>query len=207
MKANALPYYRKPDDGIWTFTRPAAYMLKAKVLVYWASPLFNGNTDYNSFLNDAGEPFFNQFMMKHVGQLLRRHARKRSMPVKLPVSACISNRIISPKVLSDQTMLVNTLRSAVSERWNRELVWGNSSYPVNSGLQSPCFPRSGTGNQFVDFGTNERSVLYTVDLFYSKNGCLLRKIKGYDYAHRFDIRTGDEEHKYYIQKEVQRNEF
>lgn len=182
------------------FTQPAAYMLKAKVLVYWASPLFNGNTDYNSFLDHNGEPFFNQSYDETRWTTAAEACKKA-------VDACEAAGIrlyqqsdyISPKVLSDQTMLVNTLRSAVSERWNCELVWGNSSYPVNSGLQSPCFPRLEQGTSSSTSGT--MSVPFsTVDLFYSKNGVPIDEDKGYDYARRFDIRTGDEEHKYYIQK-------
>ncbi len=40
------------------FTQAVPYALKARVLTYWASDLFNGNTDYNSFKNHLGEPFF-----------------------------------------------------------------------------------------------------------------------------------------------------
>ncbi|WP_106832155.1 RagB/SusD family nutrient uptake outer membrane protein [Parabacteroides pacaensis] len=182
------------------FTKPAAYMLKAKALLYWASPLFNGNTDYNSFLDHNGEPFFNQ-TYDATRWTVAAEACKEA------IDACNTAGIrlyqktdyIAPKVLSDTTMLVNTLRSAVSERWNCELVWGNSSYPVNSGLQSPCFPRleqatssSASGKMSVPFST--------VDLFYSDNGVPIEEDKEYDYAHRFDLRTGDEEHKYYIQK-------
>ncbi len=182
------------------FTKPAAYMLKAKVLLYWASPLFNGNTDYNSFLDHNGEPFFNQTY-----DPTRWTAAAEAC--KEAIDACNAAGIrlyqktdyVAPKALSDTTMLVNTLRSAVSERWNCELVWGNSSYPVNSGLQSPCFPRleqatssSATGKMSLPFST--------VELFYSDNGVPIEEDKEYDYAHRFDIRTGDEEHKYYIQK-------
>lgn len=182
------------------FTDPAAYMLKAKVLLYWASPLFNGNSDYNSFLDHNGEPFFNQTYDE-------TRWTKAAEACKAAIDVCLAagirlyqtNDYVAPKVLSDQTMLVNTLRSAVSERWNCELVWGNSSYPINSGLQSPCFPRleqatssSASGKMSVPFST--------VDLFYSANGVPIEEDKEYDYAHRFDLRTGDEEHKYYIQK-------
>ena len=201
IESNALPaIIENRTTELGRFTRPAAYMLKAKVLVYWASPLFNGNTDYNSFLNNAGEPFFNQSYDETRWTAAVEACKKA-------VDACEAAGIrlyqqsdyISPKVLSDQTMLVNTLRSVVSERWNCELVWGNSSYPVNSGLQSPCFPRLEQGTSSSTSGT--MSVPFsTVDLFYSKNGVPIEEDKDYDYARRFDIRTGDEEHKYYIQK-------
>lgn len=182
------------------FTRPAAYMLKAKVLLYWASPLFNGNTDYNSFRNHEGEPFFNQ---TYDGSRWIAAAEACKKAVEECDAAGIrlyqQSDYIMPKTLSKQTLQINTLRSAVSERWNCELVWGNSSYPINSGLQSPCFPRLEQGTGSSTSGT--MSVPFsTVDLFYSKNGVPIEEDKEFDYARRFDIRTGDDAHKYYIQK-------
>lgn len=182
------------------FTRPAAYMLKAKALLYWASPLFNGNTDYNSFRDHKGEPFFNQTYDASRWTAAAEACKKA-------VEECDAAGIrlyqqsdyIMPKTLSEQTLQINTLRSAVSERWNCELVWGNSSYPINSGLQSPCFPRLEQGTGSSTSGT--MSVPFsTVDLFYSKNGVPIDEDKEFDYARRFDIRTGDDAHKYYIQK-------
>src|SRR5690606_9928627 len=50
IESDALPrVIENRTTELGRFTNPAAYMLKAKVLTYWASPLFNGNTDYNSF--------------------------------------------------------------------------------------------------------------------------------------------------------------
>lgn len=41
-------------------TQPAALALKAKILLWAASPLFNGNKDYANFRNEEGKPFINQ---------------------------------------------------------------------------------------------------------------------------------------------------
>lgn len=60
IESDALPMViENRTTELGRFTKSAAHMLKAKVLIYWASPLFNGNTDYNSFLDHNGEPFFN----------------------------------------------------------------------------------------------------------------------------------------------------
>lgn len=42
--------------------------------------------------------------------------------------------------------------------------------------------------------------LSTVERFYSKNGVPVEEDKTYDYTNRYALRTGDEEHRYYIQK-------
>jgi hypothetical protein len=182
------------------FTRPAACMLKAKVLLYRASPLFNGNTDYNSFLDHNGEPFFNQSYDASRWQ-------EAADACKAAIDVCSECGIrlyrmkdyVTAKPLSDTTLRVNMLRSSVSNRWNPEIVWGNSSYPVNSGLQNPCLPRleQGTANST----SGKMSVpLSTVEKFYSHNGVPIDEDPGYDYARRYSLRTGDHAHRYYIQE-------
>jgi hypothetical protein len=178
-------------------------MLKAKALIYWASPLFNGNTDYNSFRNQDGEHFFNQTPDPNRWQL----AAKACMDA---INICTDAGIrlfqisdfVTAKPMSDSTRIVNTLRSAVSLRWNCELVWGNSSYPVNSGLQNPCMARleqSTSAN-----ATGRMSVpLHIVDKFYSKNGIPIEEDPTYPFTERFNVRTGDVAHRFYIQQNDQ----
>ena len=91
------------------------------------------------------------------------------------------------------------MRGSVSDRWNCELVWGNSSYPVNSGLQGECICYLEQATSF-NYGTRMSVSMATVEQFYSKNGVPIEEDKEYDYSNRFNVRTGDEDHKYYIQK-------
>ncbi|ULT40688.1 hypothetical protein KRR40_39000 [Niabella defluvii] len=61
INSAALPLtIENRNTELGRFTAPVAHMLKAKVLVFWASPLFNGNRDYSGFVNHDNEPFFNQ---------------------------------------------------------------------------------------------------------------------------------------------------
>ncbi len=182
------------------FTQPAAYMLKAKVLVWWASPLFNGNTDYNSFLDHNGEPFFSQTEDPTRWEKAATACREAiDLCTKCGIRLYQVSDYISAKSMSDSTRLVNTLRSSVSERWNTEIVWGNSSYPVNSGLQSPCFPRLEQGTSSSTSGKMSVT-LATVEKFYTENGVPIDEDPDYDYANRYTLRTGDDAHRYYIQK-------
>ncbi|GHS96708.1 starch-binding protein [Bacteroidia bacterium] len=183
-------------------TEAAAYMLKAKVLMFWASPLFNGNTDYHDFLDHTGEPFFNQTYDA-------ARWTKAAEACKEAMEVCTKNSIhlyrksdFDPDApaTSDSTLLVNTLRSSVTERWNVELIWSNTAYPINpgSGIQADALPRMQAGT--LTGNTGRFGVPFTtVDLFYSKNGVPIEEDPSYDYNGRFGIRTGDEAHKYYIQ--------
>ncbi|KAA6331290.1 RagB/SusD family nutrient uptake outer membrane protein [termite gut metagenome] len=199
IASNALPNsIQNRTTELGRFTLPAAHFLKAKVLVYWASPLFNGNTDYNSFLDHNGEPFFNQ---TYNAELWTKAAEACKEAIAVCEEAGIrlyqKEDYVTSKQLPDSVLILQTLRGSVSDRWNVEIVWGNSSYPVNSGLQSPCMPRLEQG---TSSSTSSRmSVPFAhVDQFYSNNGVPIDEDLDYDYTNRFNIRTGDAAHKYYI---------
>ncbi len=202
IESNALPRIldnRATELG--RFTQVAAYMLKAKALMYWASPLFNGNTEYNNFLDHNGEHFFNQTYDPERWQLAA-DACKEAIDI-CQVSGIRLYRTsdyVTAKPMSDSTRIVNVMRSVISERWNCELIWGNTSAPAGSNLQRNCFTRleSGTGDVPV---TGVISVpLHMVDKFYSKNGVPIDEDANYDYANRFDVRTGDADHRFYIEE-------
>ncbi|MCI6828907.1 MAG: RagB/SusD family nutrient uptake outer membrane protein [Prevotella sp.] len=53
-----LPKSQKPASHSAYFCRESAFALKAKVLVYQASPFYNGNKTYSSFKNKQGEQLF-----------------------------------------------------------------------------------------------------------------------------------------------------
>lgn len=179
-------------------TESAAYSIKAKVSTYWASPLFNGNTDYNNFLDHEGFPFFNQVYDP-------TRWEKAAEACKAALEACNQaglrlyqfSDFTPAKSVSDTTLRVNAMRQVIGQRWNEELIWTNNF--MYNAVQGDCLPRfesstsaSATGRTSLPFST--------VDLFYSNNGIPIEEDPSYDYANRFDIRTGDEDHKYYIQK-------
>lgn len=201
ITSEALPLViTNPTAELGRFTQPAAYMLKAKVLLYWASPLFNGNTDYNSFLDHNGEPFFNQ-VYDPTHWTVAADACKKAVEIceSAGVRLYQTSDYIAAKKLSDQTLLVQTLRGIISHRWNPELIWSNTPNPVSSGIQNECFTYFESA---LSLGTQQRmSVpLSTVELFYSKNGIPINEDKTYDYINRYNLRTGDTEHRYYIQE-------
>lgn len=201
IESEALPLIlSNPTTELGRFTQPAAYMLKAKILLYWASPLFNGNTDYNSFLDHNGEPFFNQ-VYDASRWIKAADACKKAIDIceSAGVRLYRSSDYVSAKKLSDQTLLVQALRGIISHRWNAELIWSNTSYPVDGSFQGDCLTYFESA---LTLGTQQKMSipLSTVELFYSKNGVPIEEDVTYDYTNRYNLRTGDEEHRYYIQK-------
>lgn len=55
--ANILPN-KMPSTDTGRATRIAALALKARILLYYASPLYNGNKDYIDFKDSTGNPLF-----------------------------------------------------------------------------------------------------------------------------------------------------
>jgi hypothetical protein len=203
IDSDALPLYiDNYTTELGRFTKAAAYMLKAKALLYWASPLFNGNTDYNSFKNENGEHFFNQTYDPTRWQQAANACLKA-------IEVCQTSGIrlyqmddyVQPKQISDSTRLVNMLRSVVTDRYNCELIWGNTAYPASGGnTQGPCLFRL-ERLQTQGFESAIYSVpLHIVDKFYSKNGVPIEEDITYPYTERFNIRTGDFEHRFYIEQ-------
>lgn len=207
IASNALPdRITNRTTELGRFTQAVPYALKARVLTYWASDLFNGNTDYNSFKNHLGEPFFNQ--VKDMSRWT-----KAAEACKKAIEVCQANDIrlylpsdyMRTKPMSDTTLLINTLRSAVSDQQNTnvELIFGNTSYPSGSNVQRHCLPRFEAGS--AANATSRLAVpLHVVDLFYSSNGLPLEDDQSWSenekYNSRFQtLRVGDESHRYVIQ--------
>ncbi|MDR1223792.1 MAG: RagB/SusD family nutrient uptake outer membrane protein [Tannerella sp.] len=190
------------------FTQSAAYFLKAKVLVYRASPLFNGNTDYSDFRDHNGEHFFNQTYNPD-------HWTQAAEACRQAVAYCEENRrhwlydtddIIPSKPLSPEYLRIQTLRGSVTEVFTKEIVW--SSMRTTSSIreyQKECVPR------FESYTTNPPTIgrwsvpLQTVELFYSSNGVPIEEdrdwLNGTDekYANRYTPRMSDEDHKRQVQ--------
>jgi hypothetical protein len=60
LAASKLPLtIQNEGSELGRLTKPIALSMKARLLVTAASPLFNGNPDYNSFKNKDGEALFN----------------------------------------------------------------------------------------------------------------------------------------------------
>lgn len=190
-----------PTTELGRFALPAVHMLKAQVLTYWASPLFNGNTDYNSFVDQNNEPFFNQ-------TYLPKRWTDAADACKKAVEVCESAGIrlyqatdyISSKKISEETLQIQTLRSVITQRWNPESIWSNTSYPAGSGLQAACFTYFEPATSLQAVNQAMSLPLSTVEQFYTKNGVPIDEDITYDYVNRYNIRVGDFEHRYYIQE-------
>ncbi len=181
------------------FTSPALAMLKAKVLLTWASPFYNGNTDYNTFFDHNGEHFFNQTPDP------QRWVNAQTA-IENAIALCKDAGIrlyqkddykVGGAKMSDTTLLVQTLRSSITERWNPELVFGQSRSLVTQTLQELCLTRFEQST--YSYPTARLSATFDlVEKFYSGNGVPISEDINFDYENRYLTQNGDDQHKYYI---------
>jgi starch-binding outer membrane protein, SusD/RagB family len=188
-------------------TKTIALSVKAEMLVTAASPLFNGNPNYANFKNKDGQALFNPSPSPEKWL-------KATEACKAAVDACIANgnklyefvpRSVSTRI-SDSTQRMMSIRAAVTDKWNVELIWGasNSTGGGSRGFQSlsqaRLSPFTGTiPNENI--GSMLAPPLHIAEMFYSNNGVPIEEDKSYKYASRFTaLRQAVQSERYYIKE-------
>jgi len=182
-------------------TSTIALAVKAEVLATQASPLFNGNPDYASFKNKEGANFFSLTPDPAKWQAAAEACKKAidaavaagGKPYELRILGNIVN-------MSDQTKQLLTLQGAFVDGWNSEQVWTlNPRY----GWQYMSMPRvtaDAAANVFAVY-SNFSVPVSESEIFYSKNGVPINEDNSWDYSGRYQLKVGDEEHRYYIKQD------
>lgn len=171
-------------------TRPAALMLKAKVLVLAASPLFNGNPDYTNFKDKRGM----QLISTQYDVTKWERAAKAC---KEAIESCEAANITLHQFrheqfkLSDTTKYQMSLRNAVSQKWqNSELIWGNSnsntSYTQTVTVGHFDGRYGASNGAIADVG----ATMKLADLFYTKNGVPVAEDKTLQFGDKAELRSG-----------------
>ncbi|OQB31732.1 MAG: SusD family protein [Bacteroidetes bacterium ADurb.Bin174] len=200
---------RDEHTELGRITLPIALGAKAKILVYAASPLFNGNKDYQGFKNQDGEDFFNAEYDSGKWQKAVDACREAITSAHgLGYELYEFKGSHSTKNISPETQLKLSFRGVVTERWNSEIIWANTSSTTQY-LQAWCAPRALDASQMSYTGSNGSFgvTLKIAGLFYSKNGVPINEDTQWNYGNRFDLRVGTENEKYYIKKGYTTAEF
>jgi hypothetical protein len=177
--------------------------VKAKALVLAASPLFNGNSDYADFKDKRGvqlipadDPDIKKWERAAVAiknAIDTAHLAGHGLYEHIPTTA-----------MSDVTLLKYTLRGAVTENFNKEIVWPSTHDIDGVKLQRWCMPHLGV---YADLGdiTQLSTTLKIAEQFYTNNGIPIDEDTewiarlGGSFGNRYDtqVATGTD-HQYYI---------
>jgi len=184
-------------------TIPMALALKAQVLTLAASPLFNGNKDFEGYVDNRGVNIFGE----NVGTVDKNKWERAAQALKNAIDTChlaehklfTYNRLYQ---MSDTTALSFTIRGAVTEKWNPEIIWGDTH---SSGFLKDMHPRFLPEN--MGCGCNNYGMtLKMAELFYSNHGVAITEDPSFDYENRYTIKkaqadeNGYYDHFYYIKE-------
>ena len=194
---------QNPATELGRVTKAMTLALKAKVLVEAASPLFNGNSDYINFTGPHGEQLFNpEFDAEKWGKA---------------VDACHEAILVCHEAgnelfefrpsfgidLDESTIRQMSIRNSVTERWNSEIIWGNtnSSSASMQQLATTYLDPSKINN------LGARSILAPplriAEMFYTRNGVPIDEddewVSSGKYAQRYETKIAEEDDKYFIQ--------
>jgi hypothetical protein len=167
-----------------------ALSVKAEILVTAASPLFNGNSEYAGYRNKDGEALFNTTFD---AQKWKRAADA----CKAAIDACAATGlklyyyqpVVDQYNLSAETKTQMSIRNAVTEKWNSEIIWANTQSTTGA-IQSYSQARIDHA-RIANFSFKGflAPTLKMAELFYSKNGVPIEEDLTYDYNGRYSLQT------------------
>ncbi|MDD7887728.1 RagB/SusD family nutrient uptake outer membrane protein [Flavivirga sp. 57AJ16] len=131
-----------PLEEMGRITKSIALAIKSEVLLTAASPLFNGNPDYSNFLNYDGTPFFSEYDNEK-WKLAVDASLEAIQEAESAGHVLYQFSDLIPSGPSDRTLQKMTLRGRVTERWNNEVIWGNSTSDNNQGRAQANFYAGG----------------------------------------------------------------
>ncbi|TCD00168.1 RagB/SusD family nutrient uptake outer membrane protein [Pedobacter psychroterrae] len=183
-------------------TRAIAMSIKAEILVTAASPLFNGNPDYAGFKDPEGTLLFSQSFDPKKWERARDAAKEAvEFSESLGHKLYVFNPAFFQYKISDTIKIQMNIRNALAEKWNPEIIWGNTNSMVGS-LQNQSTPRGLDPARVSNSTTNGNIAppLKIAEMFYSSNGVPIREDKSFDYAGRFKLRSVTAPYKRYLQE-------
>src|SRR5690554_4231349 len=199
------------------FNKTIALSIKAKTLVLAASPIFNNNNYYIGFKDKRGVELFPtgdkierwERALEAV-DIAARSAEEDGAEILITTDGG-NNAIrgINITNINDTTKAMVSLRQAVTESWNPEVIWA-----VNEGttilqrwstmLSNDEWLNFG-GTAGSDLGQRHSPTINVVELFYTSNGLPIDEDEEWAenewYQNRYQTQLPDELHsKYYIKK-------
>jgi len=193
-----LPVRELSSNDLGRIDQVIAKSIKSRVLLYAASPLFNGNSEmYSGFINEDGEHYFNQTFDQTKWDL----AKDASLDA---INAALENGVglyefsSTPPNYEDEYEESEFLRTlydlkyTIVDKWNSELIWGNSN-PVRDNdwwqMQAACMMKNPSASSVEAAWQWIAPTLRIAELFYTENGLPIDQDLTYDFQNRFNTAT------------------
>lgn len=204
-KDESLPMYiQLRDTELGRITKPAALAIKAKVLLWAASPLLNGNPDFKDFKNAEGVNFINP-----VADPNKWVKAKDACKAAIDAAHAGGHELyqlteIINFPISDTTRQELTLRATLTSRFNNEIVWalGHNSTDNLQNIACPPMTTYHQGSGLSTYIGMNNPTLDVVEQFYSDNGVPIDEDLTWDYDNRYKVDSVPPGHEYYIGKNM-----
>lgn len=168
------------------FNKEAALAYKARVLLYAASPLFNGNETYAQFKNRDGKQLFNP---KYDAEKWKRAAEAADEAIRVAESNNIRLFAGSSTEKSRKlNNLVDIRYSTIDPNWSNSGEWLFMQVALlnNANLQHPLYKNSESFYHMSAYGILAPNIS-TVELFYTENGLPITHDKTWPYDGRYKM--------------------
>ncbi|TKG95432.1 RagB/SusD family nutrient uptake outer membrane protein [Puteibacter caeruleilacunae] len=175
-------------EELGRITKAGALSIKAEILVEAASPLFNGNSDFASLSNSDGTKLFSSEYSAEKWQAALTACDEAIFACKDAGHELYQVEDYKSAYTLNDTLLLNcALRSAVSEPYNKEIIWG-CSRSWKSDVQYRSFARLANYVNEV-CSSNLAPTLKVAEMFYSNNGVPINEDNTWDYDNRYSLQT------------------
>lgn len=199
------PVITDEANELGRITQGVAMMLKAKVLVTAASPLFNGNTDYKGLTDKRGIEIFcpeKTEEQKRQKWAEAAQACKEAIDFQTSIGKDKLYYYVSNEYpgISATTRAKLTIRGSLTEKWNDDIVWANSNnWPEHYQIQA--MPRDLDAGKATSQTSNRNNFAVPIKIlyqFYTKNGVPITEDKTWNYNERYTVRTIDADQQYLL---------
>lgn len=211
---NGLP--QSVTSNEWgRITTVIAQGLKSRILLYKASPIFNGNEDYSKFKNQDGTQLINTTYDKNkwknaADATLEAIQTAEEAGIKLYKCSTNATLTFADSLLKakDLTGVIPSIRPLISysalpkekqkeydyrytmvDPWNCELIWGFTNIEGNQTWQRHSMLRPYTFNGISP-------TLKMVEAYYTKNGLPIDQDPEFNYEKRYQLVSADNVHCY-----------
>ena len=203
MANGLLPKAQQASSHSAYFNRESALALKAMILIYRASPLFNGNSDYTNFKNKQGEQLFPTQLDNE-----KWHEAALACDTAIAVAEQSGFSLVSGST-SKSTALLNTMQDCenrvLAPAFNNSealflVKYPNTNMYAENKLYAYTLPRF----QSSDWSNYNSSVygslsptMKMVEMYYTANGLPTDEDPTWDYTGRFRNMTTENDQSTY----------
>lgn len=203
-----------PTSEYGRITKLIALSVKAKVLIWGASPLFNGNPDYKNWIDNRAKQLIPDIFVKEKWE-------RAAEAIKNAIDSCHLAGLQLYQFnkfeggaktfnMNDSLVQLMTIRKSITEKVERNtgLIWASqetfgpkgsvSPHVLNDLIRMffpPLYPED--TKLFVGYYS---AAWHMAELYYSNNGVPISEDKNYNYSGRYNLRraTPGDKHQSYI---------